>query len=101
MYGTKKGELAITPPTGQKIEAEVEGGLVRVVNRIAVIETTLVMDYKLDDLQLRAGDIILIRGDAPWSRWAATMYRLSDGKEFCLMPESAVLGYRKVGMARE
>lgn len=93
-YGNQEGELAITPPVAHKVEAEVVGGIARIANRIAVIEAKLVMDYNLGDVQLLRGDAVFLRGDSPWQKWAATLYRLPTGEEFSLVPEDCILGYR-------
>jgi hypothetical protein len=93
--GTKSGSLAIIPPTAKKVEAVVEGGIARIANRIAVTEAKLVMDYKLGDTCLYRGDWVLLRGDSPWQKWAATTYSLIGYEEFALVPEDCILGYRK------
>jgi len=92
--GTKKGELAIVKPEFKKIEAEVIGGMARITQRIAVTESVLVMNYNLQGVELRAGDSVLLRGDAGLAKWAANELRLSDGTAFVLCPEDAVIGYR-------
>ena len=91
---TKKGELAITRPEFKKIEAEVVGGMARITQRVAIVETQLVMNYNFDGVELRAGDKILLRGDSGLANWAKNEFRLETGEVFVLCPENVVLGYR-------
>jgi hypothetical protein len=93
-FFTKNGEIAIVQPQFKKIEAEVQGGIARISQRVTIIESSVVMGYELKNATLKPGDTVLLRADAGLQPWAKQVYTLNDNLSFCLCPESAILGYR-------
>lgn len=95
MVFTKNGHVAIVQPIFRKIEADVEGGLARIAQRVEVIESEVVMGYFVDGTELKKGDKVLLRSESGLQPWAKQLMRLGDGTSFVLCPESQILGYRK------
>lgn len=92
MLISRKGFLAVSVPEFQKIEADLRGGLAVVAQRIKLASVTLIMDYELDGLNLKAGKTkILLRGDSALKPWAKQKLELGD-LSFVLCPESDVVG---------
>ncbi|MGH7241456.1 MAG: hypothetical protein ACREGB_04120 [Candidatus Saccharimonadales bacterium] len=90
---SRKGELAIVPPTFTKIEAKMHGGMATIAQRTDVIEVELVMDYTYNGIDLHAGDKIVLRGDAGLQPWAKTQYSIQN-RDFVLCPETAIIAVR-------
>ena len=91
---TINGHLAIQQPEFKKIEAEIQGGIARITQRIDVIDVPLVMGFVTKDSRtFNPGDKVLLRGDAGLQPWAKQVFRTSDGQNFVLCPESQVIGF--------
>lgn len=92
----RHGELAIEPPTFAKIETKVSGesgGFATIKQRTELVRAVLVMDYVYAGHTFAAGKtVVLLKGEAGLQPWAKHKYQL-DGKDFCLCPESMVMGF--------
>ena len=93
-FFTKNGEIAITQPVFRKIEAEMQGGIARISQRVTVIEAAVVMGYELKSALLKPGDSVILRADAGLQPWAKQVFTLNDSISFVLCPESAIIGYK-------
>jgi hypothetical protein len=93
MLGTNKGLLAIRQPEFKKIESDTSGGLVRISQRINLIDCELVMCYKLGETDLKPGDKVIIRGDSGLKPWAKTLFSFEENS-FVLCPENEIIGYK-------
>lgn len=94
MKKTINGHVAIQQPEFKKIEAEIQGGIARITQRIDIIEVPLVMGFMTKDSETyRPGDAALLRGDAGLQPWAKQVFRTSDGVNFVLCPESQIIGF--------
>lgn len=91
---TKKGSIAIEQPVFKKIEAQIKGGIATIAQRVELIEVKVLMNYASQDLLLKEGDSVILRGDAGLTPWAKMVLTLSD-KSFVLVPEEQIIGYIK------
>jgi hypothetical protein len=91
---SKKGYVAVVPPEFRKIEARIEGGLARLDQRTKVLVTPLVMDYRDDSrsFTVEGGWCAILEGDSGLKPWAKKRMEI-NGVEFCLVPESEVIGF--------
>jgi len=96
MIATRKGYLGCKPPVHRKLEAELQGGIARISQRTALVETELVLSYDLDGIRLNPGDIIMVAGDSALAAWAKQLFVQPDGLQFALCPEALVIGYKQV-----
>lgn len=92
---TRKGYVAIEQPIFTKIEAEMQGGIARIAQRVHLIEQKVVLGYDSETLKLSAGDNVILKADAGLQTWAKTVHTLGD-KTFVLVPEDQILGYTVV-----
>jgi hypothetical protein len=91
---TRKGLIAITPPTFKKIEADISNGFARVSNRIKTIEATIIFGYDYDGAVLSPGDKVLLSGDSGLKPWAKLELQ-HEGNSFVLCPEAEVIAFIK------
>jgi hypothetical protein len=98
---TRKGFLAVKPPSFQKIETKNTSGFSIVAQRTELIAAPLVMDYVLDGITLKAGVInVILPGDAGLHPWAKKVMSF-NGIEFALCPEHIVVGYQETSRGAE
>jgi co-chaperonin GroES (HSP10) len=88
------GFIAIQQPQFKKIEADLSTGIARAAQRVALTKAKVVLSYKSNNLELNAGDSVILSGQAGLEQWAKQVLVL-DGKEFVLVPESKIFGYEK------
>lgn len=95
-FYTKKGFIAIEQPIFKKIEAQLKGGIATIAQRVELIESPVVLNYKSADLLLKMGDSVILKGDAGLNPWAKQILSFKD-KQFVLVPEDQIVGYIKKG----
>lgn len=92
---SSNGRIAIEQPVFTKIEAKISNGFATNSNRINLIESVVVWNFKItDSTELEPGDIVILRGDAGLYPWAKQKFIFGD-KDFVLCPVSDIIGYKK------
>lgn len=93
LRSSKKQGLAVSVPRFDKVETKSDGGFSRVAQRVDCAVITLLMDYELDGVQLKAGKAkIVVSGDSGLKAWAKKPYSI-DGLDFVMCPEADVIAF--------
>lgn len=92
---TANGHIAIEQPQFKKLEVDMSAGIARASQRFALTRAKVVLNYESSSLKLKAGDTVILTGQAGLENWAKAVLVL-DGKEFVLVPESKIIGYEAV-----
>ncbi|NBP13493.1 hypothetical protein EBU95_03725 [bacterium] len=87
--------IAIEQPVFNKIETQITNGFAMNSNRVNLVESKVVWNFKLNDnVLLEPGDYVVLKGDAGLHPWAKQKF-VYDNKEFVLCSKTDIVGYKK------
>lgn len=87
---TQNNLVACTPLKQQAIGQVVKGGFALVDKKVQLEELKVVVAFHSKDANYHAGDSVWVRADQSVQPYAKEVFTV-DGKEFILVPQTAIL----------
>lgn len=87
---TQNNLVACTPMKQQAISQVVKGGFALVDKKVQLEELKVVMSFSSKDAHYHEGDSVWVRADQSVQPYAKEVFTV-DGKEFILVPQTAIL----------
>jgi hypothetical protein len=87
-------KIICEPMKDMSVKTVLEGAgavkVARIDNKVSLVTLKVLKEYATDRFTMTKDDLVYVRGSCYTQPWAKEVFRLEDGTEFILVPESAV-----------
>jgi len=87
-------KILCEPMKDTSVKTVLEGSgtvkVARIDNKVSIVSLRVLKEYATERFTMTLDDLVYVRASSYTQPWAKEIFRLEDGTEFILVPESAV-----------